>query len=79
MIIIKVGIWKCSLQNFSEVPTPEGHDWIMGDSGLKPLWCEKQVLPDNLTDLLCEEQDSDVEPISSNDIIEDTDSSDDDL
>ena len=59
----QVRIWKLADMNFPELPDPSSHGWIVNDEGLEPRWCEGEVLPGELIDLLDDvaEQTSDEE------------------
>ena len=48
----QVRIWKLAEENFPEKPEPIHHGWKRVENGLEPSWCEKDILPTQLVDLL---------------------------
>ena len=57
---LQLGIWKRAQENFQEVPDATDHGWIKENITLEPLWCEGDILPRQLADLL-EDGDSETE------------------
>ena len=57
---LQLGIWKRAEENYQEVPDATEHGWIRENLTLEPLWCEGDILPRQLADLL-EEEDSEAE------------------
>ena len=47
-----MNIWKTALENFPETINPVGNGWKQENDALLPLWCEEDVLPQDLVDLL---------------------------
>ena len=66
-ILCQAGIWKQAKENFPEIPSAEYHGWMKRDGLLEPLWCEGNLFPKQLANLLDEEDQSDVE---DNELIE---------
>ena len=53
------------MKNYVEVPDPCDHGWTLDNGALVPKWCEKEILPEDLTELLdgfieSEEEDKDL-------------------
>ena len=46
------------MENFPEIPSAEGHGWIQRNGLLEPLWCQGNLLPEQLADLLEEGEES---------------------
>lgn len=49
---LQVNIWKTALENYPEALNLVGNGWKREDDALVPLWCEDDVLPKDLVDLL---------------------------
>ena len=47
-----MNIWKTALENFPETMNPVGNGWKEEKDALVPLWCEEDVLPQDLVDIL---------------------------
>ena len=62
------------MENFPEIPNVDGHGWVLNDGVLEPLWCEEEVLPQNLSVLL-----EDYEEVDNEDLEEEVDSEDSDV
>ena len=62
----QTAIWKSAQLQFPEVPAAELHGWVTGPAGLEPVWCDGDVLPSELIDVLedWEDPDSEVENLS---------------
>ena len=58
---LQSGVWRRALENFLEVPDVTNHGWVVVDGILEPLWCEGDLLPDELVDLLEENNNSESE------------------
>ena len=71
-----MAIWKKADENFPEIPTPEDHGWVKENGQLEPLWCQGDVLPAELINIMEEEEhyDSDsLEMMFDSDVSEFTD------
>ena len=49
---LQIGIWKKGNENFPEIPKAKQHGWVERDQYLEPLWCDRDVLPKDLCNML---------------------------
>ena len=59
--IYQVGIWKRAFEQFPEVPDPEDNGWVKETGVLEPLWCDGEILPLCLADLVKDDSDTEEE------------------
>ena len=57
----QVGILKRAFDQFPEVPDPEDSGWVKNIGVLEPLWCEGEILPACLADLVKDDGDAEEE------------------
>ena len=58
---LQLGVWRNALVSFQDIPTAAEHGWVMVDDLYEPNWCEKNILPVELVELLDDTMDVDSE------------------
>ena len=75
----QVAIWKKADENFPEIPSPEDHGWVFNNDILEPHWCEGEIIPEELIDIMENNEESDTDEVIQDIESDATDESDCDL
>ena len=49
-------VWKTAFKAMPEISSPVGKGWKMVDGALEIDWCAGDILPQDLVDILCDQQ-----------------------